>query len=111
VMQGLNTTLSQEWMMVLLEMYVPKGLVTGMFVGVWVGIVQSMMLPLLDAKRWVLANVFGYGAGYVLSCTIGNWLMDLPTSMFVYIPAFIGICVGSATLYVFLRSEFGELSR
>lgn len=108
VMQGLIGYVSREWMMVW-GAYVPKGLFTGIFVGIWVGIVQSILLPLLDAKRWIVANVFGYGVGYVLSYAVGNWLMDLPQSMSVYIPGFMGICVGSATLYVFLRSEFGEL--
>ena len=108
VMQGLNGYVSREWMMAW-GMYVPKGLITGLFVGIWVGIVQSMLLPLLDAKRWIVANVLGYGVGYVLSHAVGNWLIDLPQSMSVYFPGFMGICVGSATLYVFLRSEFGEL--
>lgn len=109
VMEGVYVSLSQEWMMVW-NMYVPKGLFTGLFVGVWVGVTQSLMLPLLDAKRWVLANVLGFGVGYILSHSVGNWLIDLPQGMFIYAPGFMGICVGGATLYVFLRSEFGELN-
>jgi hypothetical protein len=108
VMQGLHGYISREWMMVW-GIYVPKGLMTGLLVGIWVGIVQGMMLPLLDAKRWIVANVLGFGVGYVLSHAVGNWLIDLPQSMSVYFPGFMGICVGSATLYVFLRSEFGDL--
>ena len=108
VMQGLYTPPYREWMMVW-GVYVPQGLVSGLFIGIWIGVAQSIMLPLLDAKRWIVANVLGYGIGNVLAYSVGNWLMDLPQGMSVYMPGFMGICVGGATLYVFLRSEFGEL--
>lgn len=109
VIQGMSDSVSLEWMRVW-GTYVPKGLIIGLFVGVWVGIVQSAMLPLLDAKRWIVAHVFGFGMGYVLAHSVGNWLIDLPQGMFVYTPGFIGLCVGAATLYVFLRSEFGTVN-
>lgn len=109
VMQEVYVSLPKVWMVVW-GTYVPKGLITGLFVGLWVGIVQGLMLSLLDTKRWVVANIFGFGVGYVLAHSVGNWVMDLPHGMFAFVPGFMGICVGGATLYVFLRSEFGDMN-